>query len=231
MKTFFIVITLLGVLLPAFSPFNNRQAGRRVFWTGFLIAFASAFFIAYPPDWKVGIGWSLLAGFLMLLTAYFSTSHIKFHGKIYAFNVSDSLPDPSPDRTPPADGGNPNYDPAPDSYGGIATAQKFWWLLVVVMTICVMAVAVRADDKPWWMAPSMAAIGVTFAIFAGYNDASWDYQIARRQRVQFVIISVITAGVFTVLYFAAYRAGKRWPLRRKQDMEYRAHPRHQKRYL
>jgi drug/metabolite transporter (DMT)-like permease len=230
MQTIFIVMTLLGVLLPIFAPFNNRQAGRRLFWAGFFIAFVSAFFITYPPDWKAGIVFSLLAAFVMLLNAYFGSPYLKFHGKIYAFHVSDSLPNPSPDGTPPAGSDGPDYDPAPDSYSGVATAKKSWWALVFVMATCVLCVVVPAADKPWWMTPTMAAIGVIIPIGYAYGDASWNYPIARGQRFQFVVISLVTVGVFTVLYFVGYRAGKRWPLRRKQAMEYRAHPRHQKRY-
>jgi hypothetical protein len=44
-----------------------------------------------------------------------------------------------------------------------------------------------------------------------------------------VFLAVVTAAVFPVLYVAGYTAGKRWPLRRKDSLEYRAHPRHQKR--
>jgi hypothetical protein len=227
MKIFFVVVMLSGVALPILAPFKNRQAERRLFWAGFLIATVAAFFVAYPPNWRTGIGWSLFADFIMLTNAYFSTSNIKIRGKIYAFNVSDSLPDPSPDGIPPRVSDDPDYDPAPDAYSGMATAKKMWWLAIFVMALCTFNVIFPSDDKPW-LAPAMGAMLVFGATILGYGDASWNYPIARGQRIQFIIISLITAGVFTVLYFAAYQAGKRWPLRRKQSMEYRAHPRHQK---
>lgn len=230
MKILFSVLAVSGVLLPILAPFNNRQAGRRLFWTGFLVATMSAFLVAYPPDWKGGAWIALTAALLMLLTAYFSTSHLKFRGKIYAFNLKDSEPDAPPGANASRRSEDPNYDPAPDSYGGMATAKKTWWLIVCAIAMCVLAVVIRAPDKPLWLAPVMATAGVVIAITFGYGDATWDYQIARGQRIQFVAISIITVGVFAVLYFAAYRAGKRWSLRRKQSMEYRAHPRHQKKY-
>ncbi len=65
------------------------------------------------------------------------------------------------------------------------------------------------------------------AITTGYGDGSWNYGVARGQHLQFVLAAIITAGVFAALYLIAYRAGKQWPLRRTQSMEYRAHPRHQ----
>jgi hypothetical protein len=142
MKTLFIVMALAGVLLPILAPVNNRLAGRRLFWAGFLVATVSAFLIAYPPDRKSGIGLSLTADVLMLLNAYFSTSYIKIRGKIYAFNLKDSQPDPSPHGTPPLGSDDASADPAPDSYSGMATAKKFWWLLVFVMVICTFNVIV-----------------------------------------------------------------------------------------
>jgi hypothetical protein len=208
------------------APFNNRRAGRRIFWSGFLVASVSAFFVVYPPDWKSGIVLSLLAAFLMLVTAYFSSPYIKIRGKIYAFGVQDSLADPSTDSAPPPGSDDAGYDPTPDSYSGLATAKKSWWLMIFAMGICAFTVD---PTKPWHTALSVVVIVAVAAMF-GYGDASWGYSIARGQRIQFGIIALITAGVFTVLYLGAYYAGKRWPIRRKQSLEYRAHPRHQKRY-
>lgn len=230
MQTFFIMLAVGGALLPILAPMDKHRSGRRLFWCGFLIATLAAFLVAYPPDWKSGILLSLMADTLMLINAYFTTSYIKVRGKIYAFHVRDSLPDSPPNGASAPSSDDPAYDPAPDSYGGRTTAKKFWWLLIVTMAMCTLSVVIQADDKPWWLAPVMGTVGVTGAIILGYGDASWGYPIARGQLLQFVIIAVITAGVFAILYFPAYFAGKRWPLRRKQSMEYRAHPRHQKRY-
>lgn len=216
----------IGLLLTVLASSKNRRAGRRAYWGGALIASISAFFVFYPPDVKAGIAFSLLACFLMIFTAYSYTPYIKIRGKIYAYTVRDSVPDPSPDGTPPPGIDDPGYDPAPDSYGSLATAKKIWWSMVFAMVICMGTID---TTRPWHTAISVCLV-VFFAIGFGYGDASWGYPIARGQRPQFVIIAIITVGVFTVLYFAAYRAGKRWPLRRKQSMEYRAHPRHQRQY-
>lgn len=164
----------------------------------------------------------------MVTRAYMMTSNIKIRGKIYAFHADDSRPDPSPDNEPPGTG-EPDYDPAPDSYSGMATAGKMWTLLILGMAICSVNVVIyiAGRERPV-LALAMAALLVTLAAGFGYGDAIWGYPIARGQRIQFLIISVITAGVFTMFYFGAYFAGKRWPSRNKQSMEYRAHPRHQK---
>lgn len=123
------------------------------------------------------------------------------------------------------------YGQAPDSYGGLTTAKKFWWLAVSAVAILAFSIiGYLVDKEKVWLAAVSSVIIVLAAIVLGYGDASWGYSIARRQLMQFGIISVITAGAFTVLYLCAYYAGKKWPLHRKQSMEYRAHPRHQKRY-
>lgn len=227
MKTFFIIVAVVGVLLPVVAPFDGRRSrrvGRRLFWGGFFLASASAFFVAYPPDWKSGIMMSLLACFLMLVTAYFTSPYLKIHGKIFAFHVQDSQADPAPDDAPSPSNDNRQHDSAPDSYGGLATATKTWWIIIPAVIICVSTVD---PEKPLSTALSVGVI-VVIALVFGYGDASWGYSVARGQRLQFVIVSVITLGAFAVFYIGAYCAGKRWPLRRKQSMEYRAHPRHWK---
>src|SRR5579875_38713 len=190
-NTFFVVTGAFGLLLTVLASPKNRRAGRRVYWAGCLIATISAFFIAYPPDWKTGILLSLFVSGMTVFTAYAYTPHIKIRGKIYAFSVEDSQPDPSPDGVSPPRGGNRDYHPAPDAYAGLglATAKKFWWLLLFIMAMCALGVA---------------------------------------QYFHFVIISVITAGVFTVFYLGGYYAGKRWPLRREQSVGYGKHSRQQK---
>jgi hypothetical protein len=234
LNVFFIVTAFIGILLPVVAPFNNRHAERRLFWIGFFIAFASAFFIFYPPDWKSGIVFSLLPPILMLITAYFSTSHIKIRGKIYAFHIDDSRPDPSPGGTPPPGSDDPDYDPTPDAYSGmgLTTAGKMWWLMVFVMGGCAFNVVAyfHFREDPWILPLSAAFIVVGGVGYGYFGDASWGYPIARGQRVQFVIISMATLGVFTILYLGAYYAGRRWPWRNKRSSEYQAHPRHQKRY-
>ncbi|MDI3315004.1 MAG: hypothetical protein QJR12_12275 [Mycobacterium sp.] len=230
----FIVTGAFGLLLTVLASPKNRRAGRRVYWAGCLIATISAFFIAYPPDWKTGILLSLFVSGMTVFTAYAYTPHIKIRGKIYAFSVEDSQPDPSPDGVSPPRGGNRDYDPAPDAYAGLglATAKKFWWLLVFIMAMCALGVAeyFHFRASPWSLASAVGII-VLLAFGFGYaTDASWGYPIARGQYLQFVIISVVTFGVFTVFYLGGYYAGKRWPWRNKRSLEYRVHPRHQKRW-
>ena len=61
-------------------------------------------------------------------------------------------------------------------------------------------------------------------LLIGHQDASWGYRFARGQLAQFAAAGVVTFGSFAALYSCGYAAGKRWPLRPKGSMEYRAHP-------
>jgi hypothetical protein len=221
------------ILMAAFLAFGtvpqmlvnmDRGRERRIAWIGTAGA-AISIFLGCLPYWKYSIGASLAVVAFMTASAYMYTPYIKIRGKNYAFHVQDSLPDPSPDRTPAAGVDDPHYDPAPDAYSGTVTARKFWWLLIVSVVICVGCIIVPDPHKPWLMAPVAVAALVLIEFGMGYIDASWGYPIARGQRIQFAIVTIITAGTFAVLYLLGHTAGKRWPLRRKDSFEYRAHPR------
>lgn len=225
MNPWFLAMMVGGAVIPMFAPTHNRPLARRIFWTGVVIAVIGGFFAAYPPDWRTGLGLALLAGGVMLLRAYFTTPYLKLGGKIYAFNVADSRPDP--DRGEKSSGNA--VDRAPDSYGGMVTATRSWWLLVPVaaLTAVIIGGYVAGGSKPSsWLALVMVGVLLVLAVSRGHEDGSWGYPIARGQRLQFSIIAVITAGFFAVLYLPAYYAGRRWPWRSQRSMEYRAHPRH-----
>lgn len=231
LNVFFIVTGAVGILLPVVAPSSNRRVERRLFWGGFVFATISAFFIFYPPDWKGGVIWVLLVCFTMIVRAYFSTSYIKIRGKIYAFHVEDSRPDPSTDSMPPPGSDEPDYGPARDAYSGLGltTAKKMWWLMVFLVAFGVLGIAeyFHFRDSPWSAVSAGAAV-VTIATVLGYMDASWECPIARGQCLQFGLASIVTLGVFTAFYLWAYYAGKRWPWHNKRSFEYCEHRRHQK---
>ncbi|BBZ22360.1 hypothetical protein MHIB_07780 [Mycolicibacter hiberniae] len=77
-----------------------------------------------------------------------------------------------------------------------------------------------------WVGAMSATFFALIIVGAAYGDASWGYPIARGQYTPFAVVSVITAGALPLIYLPLYYMGKRRPLRRKQSMEYRAHPRH-----
>jgi len=216
----FATTTIVGLALPML-PTKSPHAERRLYWAGALMATVSGFFALFPPDWPGGL---VIAGVLaggLSLRAYMNTPYIRIRGRTYAFNLSDSETGDG-SRRPTA---LSDYDPAPDSYGGIATATKAWWLLVAIVIAGALMVALFAlsGEGPWHAVGAAAAVAIT-AISVGHQDGSWEFQIARGQLVQFVIAGVTTLGVFSVLYYCAYSAGRRWPLRATRSADYQAHP-------
>jgi hypothetical protein len=230
MKHFFapvLALCFIAVFILSFFKIS-LSSQRRIYWSCALFGAVSGF-LMFLPNWKDGTVAALFALIPMTLFAYGYTSYIKIRGKIYALYLSDSLAEH--DKTPAAAVAGQDYDPAPDSYGGIATAAKLWWVLIILIGMSVVLLYTFARGETDGLGGAIGAgILVFIAVPAGIGDASWDYPIARGQRLQFVIASVITAGAFTVLYLAAYHIGKQRPLRMKRSLEYRAHPRHRKNY-
>jgi hypothetical protein len=221
----FATTAIVGLALPML-PTKSPRAERRLYWAGALMATVSAFFALFPPDWQGGL---VIAGVLaggLFLRAYMNTPYIRIRGRTYAFNLSYSESDDGSQPTPP-----PDYDPASDSYGGIATATKAWWLLVVIVIAGALIVALfaRSGEGPWYAVGAATAVAIV-AIGIGHQDGSWEFPIARGQLVQFAIAGVATLGSFSVLYYCAYSAGKRWPLRPARSADYQAHPHLRKKF-
>lgn len=226
---FFAATTIVGLALPML-PAKSASAERHLYWTGALVATGSAFLALFPPDWRGGLA---LAGALaggLTLRAYMSTPYLRIRGRTYAFNLRNSDPDEADadSRQPVSDS---DHDPAPDSYGGFARAPKAWWLLVIVISACafIFAIFVVKREGPWYAVGAVAAVTI-IAISIGHQDGSWDYRFARGQLVQYCIAGITTLGVFAALYYFAYLAGRRWPLRPQGSMEYRAHPHLQRKF-
>lgn len=214
----------------------RRSAQRRLYWAAAALAAIAGFLLVYP-NWETGLA---IAGILfaaMTIAAYAATPYLKIGGNIYALTLADRAPDPqdSPtgdDSAPrghdaPAQSADPPADPAADSYNGTLTPATVWWALVVLAGIAAVNVGafLFGDGRA---APAAVAAGlvVLLAIAGGCGDASWGYRIARGQYLPFGVAAVITAGSFAVVYLAAYYVARRFPLRRKQSLQYRVHPRH-----
>lgn len=226
---FFILLAAcaVGALTQQYVKYG-RSKQRRVYWGCASLGTIAAFLAFYPVS-KNGIGMALFFLGAMTVVAYAYTPYIKIRGKVYVLTVQDSQPDPDdhPDEGAPTTCRAP--DPAPDAYSGLLSATKMWSLLIPLMVISTGNIyAFGFSRGEWWV----AAIGLAFIVFLavamGYGDASWGYGVARGHHVQFVIAAIVTLGAFAGLYLAANQTGKRWPSRRKQSMEYHAHPRHQK---
>lgn len=226
----FFVLALIGLGLAAASLWTKRDTSgqRRVFWTGVFGAGVSGF-VACLPNWKMGVGMLFFLIVGMCIPAYFSTPFIKIGGKVRAFHIQDSDTDSAPTTGPENGTDDSDFDRHPDAYGTGVTATKAWWLMIVAYAIGALNVVFAiADHKLTWLTTVVvAALALVTAVLA-YGDASWGYRVARGQYLQFVVIGILTAGVFTLIYCGAFAAGRQWPLRRKESLEYRAHPRHQK---
>lgn len=195
-----------------------------MFWSG-VCGVAVFCFLAALPQWGTAIFVAVFSVGYLSFSAYFATPYIKIGGRIYAFHIDDSEPDRAPDEPPPG-AGDPDYDPYPDSYAGSVTAPKMWWLMVPGMALCSfnVATALVSAGKRSWVDVAAAAAVVVIAAGFGYMDSSWRYRIARGQTVQFVLVGVLTGGMFTLLYLTAYRIAQRWPFRPKISSEYIVHP-------
>lgn len=225
-----LVVAVAVALIQQFFN-HSRSSQRRIYWGSATIGAIAAFLAPYP-DWKKGVGVGLFFFGAMVAAAYGYTPYIKIRGKILALNAIDSQPDPDdrPVETAVDDEDHAQRDPAPDSYSGLLTGRKMWWAVAILMVISAINVRIfiESGGKDWLHGVIGAAFLLFFAIVLGLGDASWGYGIARGQKIQFAIVTIITAGTFAVIYLAAYWIGKRKPVRRKQSMEYRAHPRHQR---
>ncbi|MGE2832708.1 hypothetical protein [Mycobacterium sp. SMC-4] len=205
---------------------HSRQSQRRWYW-GLTIAAAIAMFLGRLPDVRASLEGALFALFVMTFIAYAHTPYIKIRGKIYHFPLRDIEPDPEDVVERPIV--DREHDPLPDAYGPGISATKLWWTLVGLMFIAsVNTIAFLTGKGDWTGLGIGLAFLVFFGLLLGYGDGSWDYTVARGQRLQFGIITVMTAGSFALLYLPAFQTARRWPLRREQSMEYRTHPRHWK---
>lgn len=217
-----VVCYIAGFSLSSFRL--TRSAQRRIYWLCACLAGVSGYLACYP-DRERGFG---VAGIFfggMVIAAYTATSYIKISGRIFALSLADSQ-----SESPAAPHSGDDIDPTPDSYGGMLSAAKMWWMLVIIAVIAggnvyFAAVGREKGFIPWTGAAFIALI----ALGIGYTDGSWDYPVARRQYIQFAVASLVTTGSVAVLYLASYYTARVYPLRREQSLEYRAHPRHQKR--
>lgn len=230
-NVFFIILVACAVvaLIQQYVKYS-LSLQRRIYWSCASLG-ATAAFLAFYPDSEKGFGMGLFFLGVMIVAAYGYTPYIKIGRKVYALTIQNREIESDERSVQSSDTVASDKDDglAPDSYSGLLTSTTMWWLLIPLLVISTGNIyAFAFSTGEWWV----AAIGLVFLVFLavvlGFGDASWGHGIARGRRVQFAIAAVVTVGVFAALYVAAYQAGKHWPMRRKQSMEYRTQPRHQK---
>jgi hypothetical protein len=89
-----------GALLGMFPLWKSRTLSpasiqRRCYWTG-AIGGPLLMFVSQFPDWKSGLFVALASLFVLVLTAWRFTSHLKVGGRIYAASAYHRKPDPPP---------------------------------------------------------------------------------------------------------------------------------------
>lgn len=224
------VHTIALVLLVAFiaatfiESFLNvdRKIHQAIYWSCTAAAAVCGFFVAYP-NLKEGVLAVVFVIGALASVAYFTTSYIQVRGHTYADTTIGNVVE--------GDGVDeePRHDGQDDGYSGVYSPAKFWWGMVPVALIMTSAVVLAVSgQKPWWYALIGVGLLVIMAPMSGLGDGSWRYAVARGQSLPFALVGLVTAGTFTVLYLIAYYVGKRWPVRRPQSMESRAHGRHQR---
>jgi len=222
----FVIAAFLCLAITQLPAVVKRDVSfdRRCYWGGTAGTMVCVF-LAALPDWLGGLVFGAATLLGMGLAAYFTSSYIKIAGRIYAFHAADERPDPRPGDAPPA-ARDPDYDPLPDQYGTGASAARTWWMIVPATALCSLTVATNlGHDAKIGLAIGAAIVLVAAGLGYGVNDASWNYPLARKQYVQFVLVAVVTAGVFTVFYLAGFGIGRRWPMRPKRSLERAVHPR------
>lgn len=202
----FIVVVgcLILTSVPPLTGPAERPWKRPVFWSG-VVGVTIAVFAGAVPYWWQAAGAALFSLAFLTAAAYFYTPYIKIGGKIHAFWISDS-------------GG----EAPPNAYEGMVTARKHWWATVFTVTFFGGGLLVPGK-QPWWSIPVVTVILVTASFGFGYLDASRGFPIARGQRLQFVILAIISVGSFTLLYVAGYFIGKRWRWPSRRTLDYGAH--------
>lgn len=195
---------------------------RSPFW-GLGGAFSGFWFVAMLPDWKSGLEAAVVFGMWFVGLAFLRTPFLKIRGRIYAARWRHRQAESTDDDS------ETGRDRIPDSYDGSAPAGQTWWWLVVGYLVCLGAILGDfVAHNIHYVGIPVAIVAVYMPLYLGYWDASWDYPVARGQQNQFAMLTLMTAGIFAALYFAAFQAGMRWPWRPKRSMEYRAHPRHRR---
>ena len=206
-------VVCLGIGAVGAGFIHSIPAQRRFFWgftiAGSLIAGISA---AYP-HWATAVLASLGTCLAMSLYAYAWTPYLKIGGRIYASltrNVNAEGP-PTPVLRPSEPASAP-VSVSDDPYAVLTTAAKAWWGWVALATLCSGgAWAHFAKGVGGWGTTAFIALCLLILGFVGYVEASVRSPVAARQRLQFVLFTLVSAGVGTVLYLLGYAAGRLRP--------------------
>lgn len=176
------VSAIAGLTGMALAPRKNVRAGRITYGTGAAVTAISAYFIALPQGWISALGALAFAGVVAAFVAYAHTPFLSFSDRRISF-----------------------YSRSTQPYGAGVTAKRSWWRLLIGTTVLSFGIVsyVLGEGNPWLAAIAAAAIVTAGAAF-GYRDALLGAGVASGQRVQLILASAITLGVFPIAYLGAY---------------------------
>lgn len=197
------IAAVLCLLVPAVIVGTKRDLSwqRKVYWASTLGSVVCVV-IASLPNFATGLALGFLAVFLMVLRAYFATQYIKIGARVIAFDT----PVAASSRR-----GSSGGSAVDQPYSPTVSAAKLWWLMAV-------GVGVIGAGNMWgyvidreglrYGALGLGIVVLSAALY-GVVDAVRLQRIARGQFVPFVILSVVSAGIFAVCYLGSY-ATTRW---------------------
>lgn len=194
----FFIAAMLCLILTVIPHGNRRGLGwqRKVFWTGVFSA-ATCAFIAGLPNLVTAFG---VAAMIILLTAaraYIDTQYLKIGGRVFAFRKEKDFPASS-------------FGTGQDPYSSRVSAANMWWLIVLGIaggSVSILGYVIDGDSpRSLWVGLGIYAFAATIS---GYMDGAEDQRVARGQYLPFGVITVTSAGIFPVCYFATYSAARR----------------------
>lgn len=176
------ITAIAGLAAMALAPRKNPRFGQITCWMGAAVTAASAYFVALPQGWVSALGALVFVGVVSAFVAYAYTPFLSARGRKISFYSGSTQP-----------------------YGAGVTARRSWWRLLLAITVLTFGIisALFGANSPWLATIAVGGIIVAAAAF-GYRDALLGAGIAQGQRVQLYLASVITAGVFPIVYFSAY---------------------------
>ncbi len=188
------------ICLVALLMLPGRRYGldceRRAYWCG-VVAAAVCLFIAALPNLSTAIVIAALCLYIYTGHAYFRTQYLKIGGRVLSFRTSKEL------FTSSIGNGE-------DPYGARVSAPKFWWLMAFCMLLGaanLLGYVIGGESLRYGLLGLGVLGGV--AVLVGLGDGRHRQRVARGQYLQFGVVTVISAGIFTVCYLLARSVGLR----------------------
>lgn len=211
MSNAFVIAAVLCIAAGGFLDYLKvpLESKRRIYWYLAGLTMLFAVLAAYPDPATI-----LAAIAVMLIAtvgwAYAHTPYIRIHGTIYAFQPIH--------KNAESEGESAKLQ----RHERIATPPKIWWIiagfgLAFDVAVCSSYLPGREEfgfQNNRELILYMLGFCLFFAIGMGYGEAKFRYPIAQGQRLQFLIASISSAGLFAVLYLSAYQLTSRASRRR-----------------